>query len=275
MSDNAFKLAVCQLRTELNKAETMAKTERMIREAADNGADVICLPEMFNCPYSKEYFRSFADAENGESVREMSRWARENGIILIGGSIPEKSGDKLYNTCFVFDGDGNIIAKHRKVHLFDVNIDGGIRFKESNNFSAGDEVTVFDTKFGKMGVVICFDIRFPELIRATARRGAEVVFCPAQFNMTTGPRHWELSVRSRAMDNEIFFVGASAARYEGFDYECWGHSAVASPFGMLCAGCDEKEQILYCDIDLSEVVSVRAQLPTFLHLRKDVYKVAD
>lgn len=149
-----------------------------------------------------------------------------------------------------------------------------MRFKESNSFAPGEDITVFDTKFGRMGVEICFDIRFPELARAMAKRGAEVILCPAQFNMTTGPRHWELSVRARAMDNEVFFVGASAARYEGFDYECWGHSTVADPFGMVKASCDEKEQILYCDIDLNEVDSVRRQLPTFLHLREDIYNVA-
>lgn len=269
-----FKLAVVQLRTETDKAATMLKAERMIAEAASNGAEIVVLPEMWSCPYSKKYFHAFADAENGGSVAEMSRWARENGVILVGGSVPEKDGDELYNTCFVFDEQGRQIARHRKVHLFDVDIEGGIRFKESNSFAPGHEVTVFDTRFGKMGVIVCFDIRFPELSRAAAKRGAEVIFCPAQFNMTTGPRHWELSIRARAMDNEVYFVGASAARYEGFDYECWGHSTVAGPFGMVEASCDEKEQILYCDVDLNEVDSVRRQLPTFLHLREDVYCVA-
>lgn len=269
-----IKLAVCQIRTETDKALTMKKAESMVSEAAQNGANIVILPEMFNCPYDKKYFRPFADAENGESIEAMSAWARDNGIILVGGSIPEKDGDKLYNTCFVFDEIGRIIAKHRKAHLFDVDIEGGIRFKESNNFAAGNEITVFDTKYGKMGVMVCFDIRFPELARAMANRGAQVIFCPAQFNMTTGPRHWELSVRSRAMDNELFFVGASAARYEGFSYECWGHSTVVNPFGTVLATCDEKEQILYCDIDLSEVESTRKQLPTFLHLREELYLVA-
>lgn len=269
-----MKIAVCQMKTELDKALSMAKAERMVCKAANNGADIAVLPEMFNCPYDKQYFKPFAKAENGESVAAMSEWARANGIILVGGSIPEKCGDKLYNTCFVFDENGEIIAKHRKAHLFDVDIEGGIRFKESNNFEAGNEITVFDTRFGKMGVMVCFDIRFPELSRAMANRGAQVIFCPAQFNMTTGPRHWELSIRARAMDNELFFVGASAARYEGFSYECWGHSTVASPFGMVVATCDEKEQILYCDLDLNEVEKTRKQLPTFLHLREDMYTVA-
>ena len=269
-----IKIAVCQIRTELDKAITMAKAELMVSKAANNGADIVVLPEMFNCPYDKNYFKPFAKAENGESIAAMSAWARANEVILVGGSIPEAAGDKLYNTCFVFDENGEIIARHRKAHLFDVDIEGGIRFKESNNFTPGNEITVFDTKFGKMGVMVCFDIRFPELSRAMANRGAQVIFCPAQFNMTTGPKHWELSVRARAMDNELFFVGASAARYEGFNYECWGHSTVVSPFGMVLASCDEKEQILYCDIDLSEVESTRKQLPTFLHLREELYPVA-
>lgn len=269
-----FKLAIIQIRTETDKAKTMDKAEHMIAEAALNGAQVIVLPEMWNCPYSKKYFHIFADNEKGESVEAMARWASENGVILVGGSVPEKCGNRLYNTCYVFAESGNQIARHRKIHLFDVDIKGGVRFKESNSFAPGEDITVFDTQYGKMGVEICFDIRFPELSRAMAKRGAEVILCPAQFNMTTGPRHWELSVRARAMDNEVFFVGASAARYEGFDYECWGHSTVADPFGMVIATCDEKEQILYCNIDLNEVDSVRQQLPTFLHLREDVYDVA-
>lgn len=269
-----FKIAVIQLRTELDKALTMTKAEQMIKEAAKNGAKVAVLPEMWSCPYSKEYFRPFAEAEKGETAEAMARWARDSGVILVGGSVPERVDDKLYNTCFVFDKSGRQIARHRKIHLFDVDIEGGIRFKESNNFAPGEDITVFDTEYGKMGVLICFDMRFPELVRAMAKRGAELIFCPAQFNMTTGPKHWELSIRARAMDNELYYVGASAARYEGFDYECWGHSTVADPFGMAAASCDETEQILYCDIDMNEVDSVRRQLPTFLHLREDIYSVA-
>ena len=106
-----------------------------------------------------------------------------------------------------------------------------------------------------------------------AVRGAKVIFLPAQFNLTTGPAHWELSLRSRAVDNELFMVGASAARYEGFSYECWGHSTVVDPLGTVIASCDETEQILYSELDLGRIDTVRQQLPTFLHLRRDVYGV--
>jgi len=270
----SLKVAVCQLKTELDQDVTLAKAERMVKEAAGNGADMVALPEMFNCPYSSGYFRKIAALGHEKSVAAMSRWARENNVILIGGSIPEVEGDKIYNTSFVFDRKGQQIARHRKVHLFDVDLPG-MRFKESDTFSPGEDITVFDTEYGKMGLAICFDVRFPELFRAMAKRGAQIIFLPAQFNMTTGPAHWDLQLRCRAVDNECFFVAAAAARYEGFDYECWGYSMIIDPYGTKLAACDEKEQIIYADVDLERINQVRAQLPTFLHLKKELYQVAE
>ena len=229
---NTVKIAVIQIRTELEQDVTLEKAGRMVHEAAENGAQIAVLPEMFNCPYSRHYFRPIAHLGH------------------------EK------------------IARHRKVHLFDVDIPG-MRFSESATFTPGNEITVFDTKYGKMGVAVCFDVRFPELFRAMAVRGAQVAFLPAQFNTATGPTHWEMTLRSRAVDNEFFVVGASAALYEGFDYECWGHSAVCDPFGTVIDSCDEREQILYSTIDLDRVDEVRRRLPTFLHLRRDVYTVTE
>ena len=274
MSESKCTVAVVQLRTELDRRETMDKAARLVREAAENGANIVVLPEMFSCPYSNEYFKQHAALGHESTVAEMSAWAGDNGILLVGGSIPEVEGGRIYNSCFVFDEAGRQIARHRKVHLFDVDLPG-MRFKESDTFTAGNEVTVFDTKYGKMGAAVCFDVRFPELFRAMANRGARVIFLPAQFNTTTGPAHWELSLRSRAVDNELFIVAASAARYEGFGYPCWGHSSVIDPYGELLVTCDEKEHILYAEIDLGRVDQVRRQLPTFLHLRRDVYEVAD
>lgn len=268
------RIAVCQLRTELDSAETMKKAALFIRRAAESGADFAVLPEMFNCPYSSRYFRSFAARGHERAVEEMAGWASDNHIWLVGGSVPETEGEKLYNTCFVFDREGRLAAKHRKIHLFDVDIPG-MRFRESATFSPGEEITVFETEFGTMGAAICFDVRFPELFRAMAVRGARVIFLPAQFNMTTGPAHWADTLKIRAVDNEVFFIGASAARYEGFDYECWGHSAVYDPYGTLLAQADEKEQMLLAELDLRRVDEVRAQLPTFLRLRRDVYMVAE
>ena len=273
MSKDRFKLALCQIRTEIDRLTTMEKAEGMVREAAENGADVVMLPEMFNCPYSGEYFRKFAALGHTEVVKELSRWAAENAVLLVGGSVPESEDGRLYNTCFVFDRQGRQIARHRKIHLFDVDLPG-MRFRESNNFAPGNEITVFDTEFGKMGAAVCFDLRFPELFRAMAERGARCVFLPAQFNMVTGPKHWELSLRMRAVDYHVFVAGCSAARYEGFSYACWGHSAVADPMGGVLCTCDEKEQILYADIDLTQTDTAKAQLPTGFALRHDLYPVA-
>ena len=136
MSERKFKLAAVQLRTELDWQETMTKTGRFVRQAAEEGAKVVVLPEMFSCPYEKAYFRQFAAMGHEDTVKEMAAWAKENGVIIVGGSVPERDGDKLYNTCFVFDETGRQIARHRKVHLFDVDLPG-MRFKESNNFAPG------------------------------------------------------------------------------------------------------------------------------------------
>ncbi len=274
MSKTKLTVAVCQLRTELEQEATLAKAEAMLRRAAQSGADIAVLPEMFNCPYDRAYFKKFAAQGHKQVVKALSAWAKENKLLLVGGSVPEAEGERLYNTCFVFDSEGRQIARHRKVHLFDVDLPG-MRFKESATFTPGEEITVFDTPFGKMGAAVCFDVRFPELFRAMANRGARIIFLPAQFNMTTGPAHWELSLRARAMDNELFVVAAAAARYEGFSYECWGHSSVVDPYGTVLASCGAEEELLLAEIDLARVDEVRRQLPTFLHLRRDVYKVAD
>ena len=273
MSDSKIRLAILQLRTETDYNETMEKAHRMLAEAAAQGAEIAVLPEMFACPYSRQYFKIFAARGHEETVAALSAWAKEFGLILVGGSVPERAGERLYNTAFVLDEQGRQLARHRKVHLFDVDLPG-MRFKESNTFTPGEAVTTFETRFGTMGLAVCFDLRFPELFRAMAVRGAKVIFLPAQFNLTTGPAHWELSLRSRAVDNELFVIGASAARYEGFSYACWGHSTVVDPLGTVIASCDEREQILYSTLDLQRIEEVRQQLPTFLHLRRDVYEVA-
>ena len=274
MSRGRLSLAVCQLRTETDNNLTLEKTASMIREAAASGANVVVLPEMFSCPYSREYFHEAAKQGHADVCRRLADFARDNRIVLVGGSVPEAEDGLLYNTAFVYDEDGNLLARHRKIHLFDVDLPG-MCFYESHTFTPGRDITVFDTRFGRFGLAICFDVRFPELFRAMARRGAEVICLPAQFNMMTGPAHWEMTMRTRAVDNELFFVAASAARYEGFAYECWGHSMILDPYGSALAAADETEQILLAELDLNRIDEIRAQLPTFLHLREDVYAVAD
>lgn len=269
-----IKIAVCQLRTEIDRSVTMAKAKAMIYEAAAKGADFAVLPEMFNCPYSREYFKKYAGLGHEETVAQLSRWAKELGIYIVGGSVPETADGKIYNTCFIFDREGREIARHRKIHLFDVELPG-LRVRESATFAPGDDITVFETECGTMGCAVCFDLRFPELFRAMQHRGAKLVFLPAQFSTTTGPKYWEPMLKARAFDYQCYIVGAGAARYVGFNYEAHGHSAVIDPSGEVLCRAGEGETILYADVDLDYVDEYRAQLPTTKLLRKDVYCIAE
>ena len=189
--------------------------------------------------------------------------------------MPEKDAEgNVYNTSYIFDREGKQIGKHRKVHLFDIDIKGGQTFKESDTLTAGDSDTVFDTEFGKIGVMLCFDIRFPELSRMMVNDGAKVIFVPAAFNMTTGPAHWELSFRTRALDNQIYMVGCAPARDVSAGYISWGHSIVTDPWGRVIDMLDEKKGILLAELDMDYEEQVREELPLLKSRRKDMYKLS-
>jgi len=269
-----IKIAVCQIRTETDRPQTMDKAKRMIYEAAAKGADFAVLPEMFNCPYSREYFKKFAHLGHEDTCAQLSAWAKDCGIYIVGGSVPETDNGKIYNTCFVYDREGRQIARHRKIHLFDVELPG-LRVRESATFAPGNDITMFETEFGTMGCAVCFDLRFPELFRAMQNRGADVVFLPAQFSMTTGPKYWEPMLRSRAFDYQYYVVGAGAARYVGFNYEAYGHSAVIDPSGEVLCQAGEGEEIIYAELDLEYLKAYRQQLPTAKLRRADVYSIAE
>eukprot|EP01119_Soliformovum_irregulare_P002061 TRINITY_DN1211_c0_g2_i2.p1 TRINITY_DN1211_c0_g2~~TRINITY_DN1211_c0_g2_i2.p1 ORF type:complete len:211 (-),score=42.57 TRINITY_DN1211_c0_g2_i2:579-1211(-) len=200
--------------------------------------------------------------------------AKENGVVLIGGSFPEKDEGKVYNTSLIFGPDGQLLAKHRKVHLFDIDVPGKITFKESTTLSPGDTITTFRTRYGTMGVGICYDIRFPELAQLMAARGAKFLIYPGAFNMTTGPAHWELLQRARAVDNNTFVAAVAPARNPESVYQSWGHSTLVSPWGKVIASLEEKEGILYADIDLTEVDAMRQQIPCWSQKRADLYSLS-
>ena len=266
-----FKLGLCQIAGSLDKNESWRNAEKHVREAAENGAQVIALPEMWNCPYSNDSFREYAEPADGPTVELMSRLASELGIYLIGGSISELDGDRVYNTAFCFDKKGDVIGRHRKVHLFDIDVEGGIRFMESDTLTAGEDMTVIDTEFCRIGVAICYDVRFPEWFRKMALAGAQLIVLPAAFNMTTGPAHWDLTMRARALDNQVYFAANAPARDEQGVYVAYGNSCIASPWGDFIAHADEKQQIIYGDIDLDRVAAIRDQLPLLKHRRPELY----
>ena len=271
-----IRFMLAQTKVFSDKMINMNNMRNVLEKAAKEKADFVTFPEMFNCPYDTGKFPEYAEDESGYCVRFVSELAREYKVYISAGSMPEKDEEgRVYNTAYVFDREGKIIAKHRKMHLFDINVRGGQYFKESDTLTAGNKVTVFDTEFGKMGLSICYDIRFPELYRLMADKGAGVILVPAAFNMTTGPKHWELLFKSRALDNQVFMVGTSSARDESSDYVSWGHSVVTSPWGEVMGEMDEKEGTMTVDLSLDEVTAVREQLPFLAHRRKDIYELKE
>lgn len=266
-----LKAALLQMHVTENKERDLAKAARFIQEAAAQGADLVVLPEMFCCPFSNACFRPHSEQPGGPAYQMLCTAAKEHGIYLVGGSIPEQDGEHVYNTSYVFDRTGRQIAKHRKMHLFDIEVEGGQQYKESDAITAGSSVTVFDTEFGKMGLMVCYDIRFPELCRLMALDGAQVIIVPAAFNLTTGPAHWELTFRARALDDQVYMLGAAPARDYGAPYHSYGHSIITAPWGNVVAQLDEQEGILFGELDLEQVAKVRRELPLLRHRRTDVY----
>jgi omega-amidase len=269
-----FKLSICQMMVVDEKWENLKKAETMVREAATvEKADVVVLPEIFNSPYNIEVMKEMAEPEEGPTTHLLGSLAKELGIYLIGGSIAEKAGDRIFNTSYTFNPEGKRIGRHRKMHLFDVDIKGGVSFQESSIVAPGDQVTVFDTHYGKMGVAVCYDMRFPELIRLMALQGAELIIVPAAFNTTTGPAHWHETIKVRAVDNQVFFAAASPARNLNSSYHAYGYSKIVDPWGTVLAETDELESTVSAFIDPAKIGEIRAQLPLLKHRRTDLYKL--
>lgn len=269
-----IRAALLQTSVYDSKEKSLESVETAVREAARKAPDFICLPEMFCCPYRTEVFPAYAEEAGGHVWEFCSHLAKEYGVWLIAGSMPEKDRvGNIYNTSFVFDRQGNQAARCRKAHLFNVSIEGGQRFRESDALSPGKEITVFDTEFGKMGLCICYDLRFPELIRLMALKGALAVFVPAAFNPTTGPAHWELLFRSRAVDNQIFMAGIAPARNPQGPYLSWGHTLAADPWGNIIGELGTDPGTLQVTFDLDMLQRVRRELPLLTQRRQDLYSL--
>ncbi|KAM7442927.1 Carbon-nitrogen hydrolase [Porites harrisoni] len=273
MAASTFRIALIQLAVSSNKAQNVLRAKEKIKEAVSNGAKVVALPECFNSPYGTQYFADYAEEIPGESTNMLSSVAKETQCYVIGGSIPERDSGKLYNTSTSFGPDGAMLAKHRKVHLFDIDVPGKIRFQESEVLSPGSQLTMIDTSLCKIGIGICYDMRFPEMAQVYTQQGCKLLLYPGAFNMTTGPAHWEPLIRSRALDNQLYVAAVSPARDEEATYVAWGHSTVISPWGDVVAKADHTEQILYSEIDLNYLEQIRAQVPVQKQKRNDLYKL--
>lgn len=192
----------------------------------------------------------------------------------MGGSIPElePSSKKYYNTSLTFAPDGKLLATHRKVHLFDIDIPGKIKFKESDVLSAGNKVTIVDLpEYGKIAIAICYDIRFPELAMIAARKGCFALMYPGAFNTTTGPLHWKLQGQARAMDNQVYVAMCSPARDTGASYHAWGHSLVVDPMAQVVIEAGEGEETVYAELSNEKIEETRKGIPITTQRRFEVY----
>jgi predicted amidohydrolase len=276
------KLALIQLASGADKSANLSRARSKVLEATSKGANIVVLPECFNSPYGTKYFPKYAETllpspptkEQSPSFHALSEMAKESKSYLIGGSIPEywEETKKYYNTSMTFDPSGKLLATHRKVHLFDIDIPGKISFHESEVLSPGNKLTLIDLpEYGKVAVAICYDIRFPELAMIAARKGAFLCLYPGAFNLTTGKMHWELQAKARAMDNQVYVGLCSPARDMEADYNAWGHSMVVDPIAEIVAETDEKESIVYADLVPGKIEETRKSIPIYTQRRFDVY----
>ncbi|RAH74826.1 carbon-nitrogen hydrolase [Aspergillus aculeatinus CBS 121060] len=277
-----LKLALVQLASGADKAVNLAHARSKVLEAAKAGASLIVLPECFNSPYGTQFFPKYAETllpspptkEQSPSYHALSAIAAEAKAYLVGGSIPElePTTNKYYNTSLVFSPSGALIGTHRKTHLFDIDIPGKITFKESEVLSPGNQLTVVDLPdYGKIGLSICYDIRFPEAAMIAARKGAFLLVYPGAFNTTTGPLHWSLLARGRAVDNQVYTALCSPARDLEASYHAWGHSLIVDPSAKVLAETEEKEDIIYADLDDETIQSTRKGIPIYTQRRFDLY----
>nr|XP_967861.2 PREDICTED: omega-amidase NIT2 isoform X1 [Tribolium castaneum] len=271
MLQNGFRAALVQCLVGKDRLKNLENASNLIHKAKSNGAQLVALPECFNSPYGTKFFDEYAESiPDGPTSKMLSEAAKKHSIYIIGGTFPERDDNKLYNTCTVWNPNGDLIAKFRKMHLFDIDIPGGITFKESDILCSGRDLVTFEMFGVTVGLGICYDLRFEELAKLYRIKGCKLLVYPGAFNMTTGPLHWELLQRSRALDNQLYVFAISPARGE-HGYIAWGHSQVTDPWGKVVAQAKHGEEIIYSDLDFTECDKVRAQIPIFDQRRTDIY----
>ncbi|KAK7923000.1 Hydrolase [Apiospora marii] len=289
------KLACIQLASGPDKAANLSHARDKVLEAARDGAKIIVLPECFNSPYGCDYFPAYAETllpsppprdQSPPSTpcrpwrprpRHTSLAASPDSETMT--SAADKEGEeadrkkkKYYNTSLTFGPDGGLLASHRKVHLFDIDIPGKITFRESDVLSPGNKVTLVDLPdYGRIAVAICYDIRFPELATVAARKGCFALVYPGAFNTTTGPLHWRLQGQARAMDNQIYVAMCSPARDEAASYHAWGHSLIVDPMAQVLVEAEESETTVCWELDSAKIEETRKNIPLVGQRRFDVY----
>jgi deaminated glutathione amidase len=269
-----LRVACVQLNASAEKAENIERMEALVARAAAAGADVVVLPEKWNGIGSVDYLREVAEPlEGGKTVEAMAEWARRHGITLVGGSIAERreGHEKLSNTCVVFDPDGEVVAVYRKIHMFDVEV-GGHVYRESAAEEPGDAPATCEAEGWKLGLTVCYDVRFPELYRILALAGAELVTVPAAFTLYTGKDHWELLLRARAVENQCYVAAADQWGTYADGKASYGRSMIVDPWGVVLAQAADEDGVVAAEIERARMERVRDSLPSLANRQPAAYR---
>jgi predicted amidohydrolase len=265
-----MRVAVCQMRSGEDIGANLAQARDLLFEASGGGADLAILPELFPYLGPRAGVPGIAEPLPGGPAGDMlAAAAGERSMWVLGGSVPERDEGRIHNTSPLFDRTGELVARYRKIHLFDVDLDGQPPFRESATYTAGTELVTHVVDDVRLGLAICYDLRFPELFRGLMTLGAELFALPAQFQHRTGVAHWETLVRARAIENQCFV--AAAAQWGDFGpaeerRRSYGHSMVVDPWGeILVRAPDEGSGVWFADVDLAELRRVRKSLPALEH----------
>jgi predicted amidohydrolase len=268
-----MRVAAVQLNSTADTAANLAAADRLTHAAAADGARLIVLPEKWTAIGTDEQLRAGAEALDGPAISWARATARELGVDLVAGSIAERraGSEKLANTCVHVDPQGEIRAVYRKVHMFDVEIDGH-SYRESDVERAGDEIVLSETVDGvELGLSICYDLRFPELFRILAVRGARVIVLPSAFTLPTTRDHWETLLRARAIENQIFVIAANQFGRHPGGQRSGGRSMIVDPWGVVLAQTPDREGYAVAELDLEYQREIRARLPSLANRRPDAY----
>jgi predicted amidohydrolase len=264
-----MKVALIQMNSQDDKAANLEQARRLIAQAvAEERPDLVALPEIFPL-ISEDAAHKRAAAEpvpGGEAYGMLQELAARHGVVLHGGSIIERDGEALYNTTVVFDREGRELARYRKLHMFDIVTPDGKEYRESATFTRGARTVCFDALGTRIGLSICYDLRFPELYLQLAKDGAKVILVPANFTLQTGKDHWEVLLRARAIETQTYVLApAQWGRNAGGRLASYGHSLVVDPWGHVIAKAQDKVGYVAARLDLEEVERVRARMPCAQH----------
>jgi predicted amidohydrolase len=269
-----IRIACVQMTSRADKAANLETAERLVAQAAATGADVVVLPEKWNAIGHADVYRATAEPlEGGESVAAMSEWARGHGVTLVGGSIAERreGRDKLSNTSIVFDPEGQVVAVYRKIHLFDVEV-GGVVYHESEVEEPGEESVVAEVEDWKIGLSVCYDVRFPELYRILTLEGAQLVTVPAHFTTPTGKDHWHVLLRARAIENQLYVAAAAQIGETLAGKPAYGRSLIVDPWGIVVAQAPDEETVITAELDRAHLLDIRAKLPSLANRQSNAYR---